>query len=114
MPSTPSKLRIHRPTPTTISFTVSTREPLETLTARVLHYVALSIRVLIAAAVLLILWTKWELYYPMSEGNGVPPWVTMSFPGHVASLIAEGVMARYLIPLGGLVLWACARRGYTG
>jgi hypothetical protein len=114
MPAPICNLRVTRPTSTTISFTVSTRRPLETVTARVLHYLSICIRVLIASAVLLILWMKWDLLYPSAEEPGVPTWIASSLPGAAAILIAHKVMARYLVPLSGLALWACARRGYTG
>ncbi|KAF2427288.1 hypothetical protein EJ08DRAFT_671737 [Tothia fuscella] len=113
MPPPPSALRITRPTPTTISFTVSTRAPLETISARVLHYLSLALRVVIASAILFLLWTKWELLYPSVEGGGVPKWLVSSWPGKIATLMAKGVMTRYLVPLAGGVLWLCARRGYT-
>jgi hypothetical protein len=114
MPSPPCNLRINRPTPTTVSFTVSTRAPLTTLTSRFLHYTALASRIIIAASILLILSTKWCLWSTKEGWNHLPTWLSQSLPGQGAKFVAENAMARYLVPVSMVVLWACARRGYTG
>jgi len=114
MPSPPCNLRINRPTPTTVSFTVSTRAPLTTLTSRLIHYTALASRIIIAASIILILATKWCLWSTREGWNHLPTWLSLSLPGQGAKFIAENAMARYLLPVSMVVLWACARRGYTG
>jgi hypothetical protein len=114
MPSPPCNLRIKRPTPTTVSFTVSTRAPLTTLTSRFIHYTALASRVIIAASILLVLSTKWCLWSTREGWNHLPTWLSQSLPGQGAKFVAENAMARYLVPVSMVVLWACARRGYTG
>jgi len=115
MPSPPCNLLINRPTPSTISFTVSTRRPLTTLTSRFLHYLALATRVILAASVFLILSTKWCLWSTKEEWNHfLPPWLSGSMPGQGAKFVAETVWARYLVPVSLGVLWLCARRSYTG
>jgi hypothetical protein len=114
MPSPPCNLRINRPTPTTVSFTVSTRAPLTTLTSRLIHYTALASRIIIAASIILILATKWCLWSTKEGWNHLPTWLNQSLPGQGAKFVAENAMARYLVPVSMAVLWACARRGYTG
>jgi hypothetical protein len=114
MPSPPCNLRIKRPTPTTVSFTVSTRAPLTTLTSHFIHYTALASRVIIAASILLVLSTKWCLWSTREGWNHLPTWLSQSLPGQGAKFVAENAMARYLVPVSMVVLWACARRGYTG
>jgi hypothetical protein len=114
MPSPPCNLRINRPTPTTVSFTVSTRAPLTTLTSRLIHYTALASRIIIAASIILILATKWCLWSTREGWNHLPTWLSLSLPGQGAKFVAENAMARYLLPVSLVVLWACARRGYTG
>lgn len=48
-------LAIHRPSPTTVAFTVSTASPRQTLTSRTLHYILLFLRVLLGLSTLLVL-----------------------------------------------------------
>lgn len=114
MPSPPCNLRINRPTPTTVSFTVSTRAPLTTLASRLIHYSALASRIIIAVSIILILATKWCLWSTKEGWNHLPIWLNQSLPGQGAKFVAENAMARYLVPVSMVVLWACARRGYTG
>ena len=116
MPGTPiCSLRIQQPTSTTISFIVSTRPPLDTWHARLLHYCLLLVRLIIGSFVFLALWTEWEL---LSSENGVtfplPLWIRGSIPGQTASMIAVSIQAKYLIPVAIAVLWVIVRRGYTG
>ncbi|KAE9986915.1 hypothetical protein EG328_004357 [Venturia inaequalis] len=113
MPSPPCNLRINRPTPTTVSFTVSTRAPLTTLTSRLIHYTAAVSRIIIAASIILILTTKWCLWSTKEGWNHLPEWLGQSLPGQGAKLVAENAMAMYLVPVSMAVLWLCARRGYT-
>jgi len=49
-------LSTHRPSPTTVAFTVSTASPRQTLTSQTLHYILLFLRVLLGLSTLLVLY----------------------------------------------------------
>jgi hypothetical protein len=101
-------LRTRRPSPTTVSFTVSTRSP-QRGPARILHHALLLLRFLTACETLLLLWYK----YATSVGS-IPPWISSSAPGAMAQSFARSLPARYLMPGALVCLWMLTKRGYTG
>jgi hypothetical protein len=101
-------LRTRRPSPTTVSFTVSTRSP-QRAPARILHHALLLLRFLAACEILLLLWYK----YATSVGS-IPPWISSSVPGATAQSFARSLPGRYLVPGALVCLWILTKRGYTG
>ena len=100
-------LRTRRPSPTTVSFTVSTRSP-QGAGARILHHALLLLRFLTACEILLLVWYKWATFV------SIPPWILSSIPGTAAALFARSLPARYLMPAALILLWILTKRGYTG
>lgn len=116
MPVPTCNLRTHRPTPTTVSYTVSTRAPLRTLTARLIHYLALFSRILIASCLLVLLWAKWRATYLQRflQWIAVEDALRDSALGRAFLGFAKGLNAVYLVPAALMGLYACSWRGYTG
>ncbi|OCL05371.1 hypothetical protein AOQ84DRAFT_399608 [Glonium stellatum] len=117
-PATQS-LTTYRPTPSTISFTVSTRPVPRTLPARLLFYLSILVRIILGILALALLWAKWRITFPI-EGDiskGVraelTTWVLGSSAGQAATRISTRLQWRLLIPGALGVLWGVCRRGYT-
>jgi len=65
-------LSIHRPSPTTVAFTVSTASLRKTLTSHLLHYTLLFLRLLLGLSTLLVLYistieTPIQILKPLSD-----------------------------------------------
>src|ERR1700744_6579981 len=91
-------LRPRRPSPTTVSFTVSTRSP-QGPGARVLHHALLVLRFLVACEILLLVWYKWATFV------SIPAWISSSVLGMAAAKFAGSMPARYLVPAAMILLW---------
>ena len=73
-PPNKSHLTIHRPSPTTISFTVSTRSTKQCLASQALHYLSLLLRFLLCSSIITMLAAKF--LEPTPEGlESVAMWV---------------------------------------
>ncbi|KAK5019269.1 hypothetical protein LTR16_000458 [Cryomyces antarcticus] len=115
-PSKPPTLRVLQPTATTISFTVSTRSPKDTLTARLVHYLSIIVRVLLAIAVLLLSWTKWRLTFPLpppQTASSIEVLFLSTPAGQSAAYLTRLISWRWLSLVEALVLWTVLRKGYT-
>ncbi|KAF2673363.1 hypothetical protein BT63DRAFT_451406 [Microthyrium microscopicum] len=113
MPAPICTLRKLEPTPTTVSFTVSTRAPIETLQARLIHYGFLAVRFLLVAQVLLVLWTKWDSTMVHSNQATIPQWLSDTPTGQWAAMLANAAAVRYLVPICVFSMWILVRREYT-
>ncbi|KAF2458726.1 GPI-GlcNAc transferase complex, PIG-H component-domain-containing protein [Lineolata rhizophorae] len=102
-------LHHYRPTNTTVSFTVSTRRPATTLTARLLSYAQVAARVLIGSLILLLFRAKWKQHVARGNHLTYSDWTLTS----AAYWIATRAEWRWLAPVGLLGLWLVVRRGYT-
>jgi phosphatidylinositol glycan class H protein len=105
-------LTIRRPTPSTISFTVSTRPAPSSLTAWLGYYIGLLLRLVLCIAVLSLLWTKWRVSQGL--GTDVLLWV---FGGPLTLTILKSVGSVawvYVAPGALIVLLLILRRGHTG
>jgi phosphatidylinositol N-acetylglucosaminyltransferase subunit H len=125
MRNTQCSLRIYRPTPTTVSFTVSTRSPHSTYTAQAFHYTVLALRAIVCILILALLYVKWTI--EATEGTKYGIEAVSSYAekvengkntGHdtilwVLQWAAQQMSWRYLLPMSGLGLWVAVRRGYT-
>lgn len=100
------------PTPSTVSFTVSTRRARASVAAKLRGCVALLTRVGVGACVLALLWTKWRVSYGLS--TDVLLWV---LGGPRAARLMQGVGAvgwGYAAAGAVAVGFGVLRRGYTG
>ncbi|PGH12013.1 hypothetical protein AJ79_04522 [Helicocarpus griseus UAMH5409] len=111
----PSRLSIHRPSPTTALFTVSNASPRRTITSKLLFCLEILLRILLFAFVLLVnaACARHLLFPP--DSNGVIPWgdVWASKVGVLACRIAD---RQSLQPIGAasvLVGYMVIRKGYT-
>jgi hypothetical protein len=111
--SPPSQtLRTLKPTPSTVSFTVSTRPERKTVPAVLKHWVGVLIRILVGAGVLLLLWVKWRVSSVQSTDV-----LLRVFGGPQTVLMLQFVgrcQWRFLVPGTLAVLFTVLRRGYTG
>lgn len=121
--SIPSQsLRIHRPSPTTISFTVSTRRLPETLPALALHYSLFALRVAFGVLILGVLAAKYHLDLKGEEspdpalldGGETTSTTGVEFIWNVARPLLGKLEWRFLVPGCLAALWAIIRRGYKG
>lgn len=111
---TSAMLTIHKPTDTTVSFTVSTRSPLQTFRTRALHCAVHAIRIALIAQILLILWIKWEANFASEGTDTIPTWLQQTPSGQWALHLASTTVVAYLLPASAFGLWVLLRRGYTG
>jgi len=114
MPTPVCSLRVLRPTPTTVSFTVSTREPLDSIAARILHPAILLVRLLLVFEILIVLWVEWDLLFGPATSYQVPVWLTNSPVGWEATSLVTAVPGQYLVPVLLVCVWILIQRGYTG
>lgn len=105
-------LTTFQPTPSTISFSVSTRPVPKTLPALLRFYVSVLVRIIAGIAALTALWTKWRIDNSKETvmlgqllGYAVETWLVQ---------IVQATQWRYLAPGALATLWAVVRRGYTG
>ena len=105
-------LRILSPTPSTVSFTVSTRPVPATLAAKLRYYVGLLTRLLLGLAALFALWVKWRVSHGLTTDILL---YALGGPQTAALLKCVGRMKWSYIGGGAfVVLFAVLRRGYTG
>lgn len=93
-------LSIHRPSPTTVAFTVSTTSLRQTLTSQILHYILLFLRVLLGLSTLLVLYIS-----------------TFEAPSKFATPLSDriaDVPFSHIAALSFVSLFAVFRRFYTG
>jgi len=114
MPVPLCTLTVYRPTETTVKFTVSTRSPRTTTTAKILHYSLIVIRLLLGSFIFLLLWSKWNAI-AVQEDRIIPPiWLLDSLPWKTATIMSSKARLPYILPLaflsGYILLW----KGYTG
>lgn len=105
-------LRTLQPTPSTVSFTVSTRPVPATVAAKLSYYVGLLTRLMLGACVLLLLWTKWRISYGQSTDT-----LLFLLGGPQTAALLKGVGGLwwgYVGPGAIMVLYLVLRRGYTG
>lgn len=118
--SKPPLLRVHGPTSTTVSFTVSTRAPPDTIAAWTLQTLATIIRIAVSSAVLFVLWAKWFTSSTAESNGGLFDLINLQSlmlatpVGHQAQMVSSMVEWRILAPIGAALLWVATRRGYTG
>ena len=105
-------LRILSPTPSTVSFTVSTRPVPATLAAKLRYYVGLLTRLLLGLAALFVLWVKWRVSHGLTTDI-----LLYALGGPQTAALLKGVGGMKWSYIGGgafVVLFAVLRRGYTG
>ncbi|KAF2997339.1 hypothetical protein E8E13_003295 [Curvularia kusanoi] len=104
-------LRILSPTPSTVSFTVSTRPVPATLAAKLRYYVGLLTRLLLGASAIFVLWLKWRVSYGLSMNI-----LLYALGGPQTTALLQGIGRTSWPYVGGaafVVLFAVLRRGYT-
>ncbi|RMZ73765.1 GPI- c transferase complex [Pyrenophora seminiperda CCB06] len=113
-------LHILEPTPSTITYTVSTRRVPKTLAARVGYHVGILARVALGLASVLLLWAKWLVWskqqQPQQQSLGYLFQILGSSSeegqGQMVRLL-ESWQWRYLVPGAWLVVFLVFRRTYT-
>jgi phosphatidylinositol glycan class H protein len=104
-------LRILSPTPSTVSFTVSTRPVPATLAAKLRYYVGLLTRLLLGSTALFALWVKWRVSHGLTTDI-----LLYALGGPQTAALLKGVGGTKWSYIGGgtfVVLFAVLRRGYT-
>ncbi|KAF2084264.1 phosphatidylinositol N-acetylglucosaminyltransferase [Saccharata proteae CBS 121410] len=113
-PVNPPVLLIERPTPATVSFTVTTRRPTHSLAAKSLLYFTRVIRIGLGVLILALFWAKWRsIVPPVDSPERLEHRLLESRVGIAAAWMAEGIDKLWLLGGGLMGLWAVLRRGYT-
>ncbi|KAF4301624.1 Phosphatidylinositol N-acetylglucosaminyltransferase subunit gpi15 [Botryosphaeria dothidea] len=111
----PPKLRVARPTPSTVSFTVSTRPVADTVPKKALLYFSHAIRLGLGVLILALFWAKWRSYFPI-RNEDPESWerrLLTNYVGVCVAWAAEGIDWKVLGGVGAVGLWGVLRRGYT-
>ncbi|KAF2753339.1 hypothetical protein EJ05DRAFT_211830 [Pseudovirgaria hyperparasitica] len=113
--SRPPTLRIHAPTPTTVSYTVSTRPYPDTFPLLLLHHTKLLIRIICGLLISVLLFAKWRLTFPLPEAqqSDIESLVLSGAIGTFAFKIAQAIDWRVLGPACLAVGMGVLTRGYT-
>jgi hypothetical protein len=105
-------LRTLHPTPSTVSYTVSTRPIRNTIIASLAHHAGLVLRIVVGLATVLFVWVKWSVTFEKS--TSILAWVFGN--RHTAQRLQLGEVCqwRYLAPAAAFILFLVFRRNYTG
>lgn len=105
-------LLTHAPTPSTVTYSVSTRPVPSTVAAKLLHYASILTRLLVGVLVLLTLWTRYRLTHGQSTNMLL---YTLGGPRTATLLKALGSVGwGYTIATSLVLLFLVLWRGYTG
>ncbi|KAF2110842.1 GPI-GlcNAc transferase complex, PIG-H component-domain-containing protein [Lophiotrema nucula] len=103
-------LTVLQPTPSTVSFTVSTRPVPKTLPALFSFYLSVLVKILLGTLALTALWTKWRVNTAKSTwpleiilGDTFEEWVQKA---------VESIQWMYLAPAALAILYKVIQRGY--
>jgi phosphatidylinositol N-acetylglucosaminyltransferase subunit H len=112
----PAKLSIHRPSPTTVSFTVSNAPAGLTWLARFLFNLQIIVRLVILAFVALVHTAKLRYTsFPQMPSFGLERLnVWSSVVGSLACGLADQYNWFIIAGVGAVLVYAVFRRGYTG
>lgn len=120
-------LRVRRPSPTTVEYTVSTRPP-PTLSLRLLLSVSITIRIILLFSTFFLLFSKWHLYpfiTPLLRYSPAPDVLTTKFLWHSLALLHASKLGLafthlasltplpVLLPLAAAIAYLCIRRIHT-
>jgi hypothetical protein len=108
----PQILRSLRPTPSTVSYTVSTRQQSRSLPARLAFYIGIAVRILIGISALVLLWTKWRV--SSVKSTAVLLWLCGGTGEEALVELAQRLEWQYLAPGALLVFYLVLQRGYKG
>ncbi|KAF2198825.1 hypothetical protein GQ43DRAFT_450721 [Delitschia confertaspora ATCC 74209] len=124
-------LTVLQPTPSTTSFTVSTRTVPRTLPALLLYYVFIILRILVGALAIVVLWAKWRAHKENAgevkrvrsdeiEGTSETAWESLVLKWVIGEELLEMLFRSvervdwmYFGPGVLGVMWWVVRRGYT-
>lgn len=109
-------LSVKRPTPTTVSYTVSTRSVNRTIPDQVQRVLIATIRILIGVFTSLLLLKKVELSHLTYITNLLPLPEALFHPhspGRLAHFIASVTPWKWILPASFTILWLVFRKGYT-
>ncbi len=107
-------LRICKPTPTTVSFTVSTRPPIQSFTAWTFHKILLASRIVLGLCTILTLWLKWRPPSVSAPSSVIQVLTERNVVAHATRWIGHQLPWRYLVPASLGCLAIILRRGYIG
>lgn len=109
-------LTVKRPTPTTVSYTVSTRSPTQAWTAKFVTYLLLLGRFLVGILVATVLLIEYRTSSPALNAPGAFTWlenaILTSPSGQFANLIVANLGKISRLILCAVATWLILRRGY--
>ncbi|KAI9870175.1 MAG: hypothetical protein M1830_004566, partial [Pleopsidium flavum] len=113
MLKSPTHLTIRRPSPTTVSFTASNAPLRTSLSAQVIFYSTILLRLLLGLAVLLVTGAKVsDTPHLLAVWKHDRSLLGGSF-GHLAASVADGISWRILLPSTIAIIYIIFRKGYT-
>jgi phosphatidylinositol glycan class H protein len=105
-------LRVLQPTPSTITYTVSTRPVPKTVPAHVGYYVGTLVRIIFGLTSGLLLWMKWQI---TNELRILFLQVALGTEGEKQLVkMVETFQWRYLVPSTLAMMFLVFKRNYTG
>ncbi|KAI9696033.1 MAG: hypothetical protein M1836_005864 [Candelina mexicana] len=113
MLTSPNHLSTHRPSPTTVQFTVSNAPPLKTVSAKIVFYTTLLLRLIIGLAIVLVSIAKIQSASPNDKPSSFEILFTHNPAGALSGTVAENVDWRILLPIGGAIAYLVIWRGST-
>lgn len=105
-------LRTLRPTPTAVSYIVSTRPVPTTIAAQILRYISVLLRVAVLLATLSLLWAKWHI--PDERASHIEAWIVHILKDKQLDTFIESCQWSYLVPCTLVVVFLVFKRNYTG
>ena len=108
----PQILHSLQPTPSTVSYTVSTRRVSTTLPAILAFHIGIAARILVGASALVLLWTKWLV--SSARSTVIILWICGRAGEDALVELVESLPWRYLAPSTLLLIWFVLQRGYKG
>ncbi|PWY66588.1 phosphatidylinositol N-acetylglucosaminyltransferase [Aspergillus eucalypticola CBS 122712] len=110
----PSRLDLRRPSPTTVSFTVSNASRRTSTPAKAFFYLQISLRAVIFFCVLLLDAAKFRRTFFMEDGSWIR-WTTIwsSALGISVCRIADAYSSAVVVLASAIVLYGVFRKGYT-
>ena len=110
----PISFHVHKATPTTISYVVSTKRHTTTHAGKALFYVGLILRIIFGSYGILTCWILWQLFLDKDGRPASNYFETGSLVSKVAWALACEVPIQYLLVILVICFWAVLRRGYKG
>lgn len=112
--SPPVSFHIHKATPTTVSYKVSTRRHTNSCTGKTLHYAGVALRLMLASYCVLVCWMLWQKKLDPDASITFNRFVASSVILKSACALVHELPIQYMLVILVICFWSVVRRGYKG